>query len=271
VNDEVPFWLVVEPQEADAYRQQWGAERVLVLPFSNLGSVTHARNWIKDHSIALGAARHWQLDDNMRAFRRVWKKRRWLCNAGVALRLTEDFVDRYTNVAIAGLNYSMFVVRSMPPFMTNQHVYSCTLFLNSLPHRWRPKYNEDTDICLQVLADGWCTIAMNAFCVDKLWTMQLKGGNTPMYQGDGRLKMARSLTKDWPRVVSVYRRFQRPQHLVKGQWRGFDTPLIRRDDFVPPTGTDELGLRLTVNREAKQNSRLVDPIVHFGLDEHLTP
>lgn len=38
------------------------------------------------------------------------------------------------------------------------HVYSCTLILNSIEQRWRLLYNDDTDLCLQVLAAGWCTI-----------------------------------------------------------------------------------------------------------------
>ena len=68
------------------------------------------------------------------------------------------------------------------------HVYSCTLVLNSIPHRWRGEYNEDTDICLQVLADGWCTILVNAYLAKKTHTMKTSGGNTDvLYQGDGRL------------------------------------------------------------------------------------
>ena len=112
-------------------------------------------------------------------------------------------MDRYTNVGIAGLNYTMFVVPHpdggpKAPFQLNCHVYSCTLFLNSLPYKWRGRYNEDTDICLQVLSGGWCTILMNAFMIDKQRTMTMKGGNSDLlYTGDGRLKMARELQRRW--------------------------------------------------------------------------
>lgn len=37
VRDETPFRLVVEPQEREAYAKEFGEERLLVLPFSNLG------------------------------------------------------------------------------------------------------------------------------------------------------------------------------------------------------------------------------------------
>ena len=56
--------------------------------------------------------------------------------------------------------------------------------------------------------------------------MKIKGGNTKeLYRGDGRLKMACSLERQWPRVVTVGRRFKRPQHVVHKAWRNFDTPL----------------------------------------------
>ncbi len=48
---------------------------------------------------------------------------------------------------------------------------------------------------------------------------------TELYQGDGRLYMARALERLWPGVVTTQRRFKRPQHVIKNAWRGFDTPL----------------------------------------------
>jgi len=249
-TDGVPFHLVVEPQERDEYARRFGGERVLVLPFSDLGQGSiPARNWIKEHATAAGHARHWQLDDNMRYVTRRYRERRIRCPSGVALRATEDFVDRYENVAVAGLNYEFFVPdgQKIPPFFLNVHVYSCTLVLNSIPHRWRGRYNEDTDLCLQVLADGWCTVLMNVFMVKKVTTMAMKGGNTDqLYRGDGRLTMARSLERLWPGVVSVNRRFQRPQHIVYDAWKRFDTPLKLKPgvDLKAMPKADEYGMVL---------------------------
>jgi TET-Associated Glycosyltransferase len=235
VRDGVPFQLVVEPQEHDLYAERYGAERVLVLPHRDRG-LHVTRCWIKDHATATGAVRHWQLDDNIRQLVRVYRGSRIRCAAGPALAITEQFVDRYENVAIAGLNYEMFhnpLKYDFPPFWLNVHVYSCTLILNSLPHRWRRILNDDTDICLQVLADGWCTVLMNAFLADKIASMVVKGGNTDfVYKLDGRTKMARSLQRDWPHVVHVRRRFRRAQHVVRGLWRGFDTQLKMKPEFV---------------------------------------
>ena len=233
IEDDVPFCLVVEPQERDAYAAVFGEDRILVLPFSNKGSVIPARNWIKDHATAGGYLRHWQFDDNIKSIYRRHYGKRLYCQSNIAIAAVEDFVDRYENVAVAGFNYVSFLApeNKKPPFHLNNHVYSSSLILNELPHRWRGRYNEDTDFCLQVLADGWCTILVNAFLIGKTTTMMMKGGNTDdLYQGDGRLKMARSLERLWPGVVKTGRRFQRPQHIVYDSWKRFDTPLVRKKD-----------------------------------------
>jgi len=227
VEDDVKFRLVVEPQERDAYASRYGADRLIVLPFSNLGlGGIPARNFVWEHSIAEGHERHWIFDDNITAVWRAFKKTRIPCASGPAIRACEDFTDRYENIGIAGMNYTMFVAGGQPPFNTNVHVYSNLLILNEMKHRWRGRYNEDTDLCLQVLCSGLCTVSFNAFSIMKKATMTMKGGNSDeLYAGDGRLKMARSLERVWPYVVGTDRRFQRPQHVVRGQWRGFDTKL----------------------------------------------
>ncbi len=224
--DGVPFYVVVQPQDEQIYRERYG-DHVLVLPFSsNTHGLIMARNWIKAHATEAGYKRHWQLDDNIRIFYRLTDGKRLPCPAGIALRVCEDFVDRYENVAVAGLNYKMFATghEKLPPYYLNVHVYSCTLVLNSIPHQWRIRYNDDTDLCLQVLSDGWCTVLLNAFLADKLRTMTVKGGNTDdLYQGDGRLRMARELERQWPRVVQTRRRFGRPQHVIN--WKKFKSSL----------------------------------------------
>lgn len=233
-REGTPFRIVVEAEDHDAYAATFGPEPLLVLPFSGQGTSTPARNWIKDHATAEGHARHWQLDDNMYGAYRLHGRRRLPVRTGLALAVCEDFTDRYTNIAVSGLNYTMFVVpvKDQPkPYFLNVHVYSCSLVLNALPNRWRPRYNEDTDFCLQVLADGWCTVLINAMNIKKVGTLTMKGGNAGIYRGDGRLKMARSLERDWPGVVSVDRRYQRPQHVIRHHWQYFDTPLKRRADL----------------------------------------
>jgi hypothetical protein len=250
LEDGVPFWAVVEAEEAEAYAEVVGPERLLILPESGQGLI-YARNWIKAHSIAAGHERHWQLDDNIRHIKRLWRGRRIPCDSGPALAAVEEFVDRYSNVGLAGLNYEMFVLKGVKPFARNVHVYSCSLVWNRMPYQWRLPLNDDTDLCLQVLAGGLCTVLVNAFLVWKSTTMTVKGGNTGIYQEDGRLRMARSLEQAWPGVVTVTRKYGRPQHHVN--WGKFDTPLKLREgiDLTALPATDEHGMTLEAVRDIR--------------------
>jgi hypothetical protein len=54
---KVPYRIVVEPQEFDRYAEVIAREKILVLPFSNLGQGSiPARNWVWEHSISEGRA-----------------------------------------------------------------------------------------------------------------------------------------------------------------------------------------------------------------------
>lgn len=235
LKDGITFKLVVEPQEFDNYASKFGADQLLKLPFSNLGlGSIPARNWVWDHAKQSGAKRHWILDDNIRSVKTFVKGKRVRCHSRQAFSTAEQFVDRYSNVAIAGLNYAMFGFcggsrTPVPPFYLNTRVYSCLLINNAIPFRWRGRYNEDTDLCLQVLTAGYCTVNINAFLIEKLATMTCKGGNTAeLYKGNGRLKMARSLELQWahyPGLVKTIWRFNRPQHWVN--WKQFKHPLVK--------------------------------------------
>ena len=247
-RDGVPFRLVVEEPEVDAYAERFGRDRLLVLPHVDRG-LFMARNWIMEHAIAEGHERHWQWDDNIRGVMRRFRAQRLYCDSGPALAACEDFTDRYENIGISGMNYHGLIKdrHKFMPFFLNVHVYSATLINNSIKQRWRHLYNDDTDLCLQVLAAGLCTVLFNVFLAMKMHTMTVKGGNTDdLYQGDGRLRMARSLERAWPRVVTTGRRFKRPQHLIRYDWKKFTTPLIRRKDVdfsaLPPV--DNYGLEL---------------------------
>lgn len=238
MTDGVPFRLVVEPPEADAYREAGYADHVVELPFHDLGQGSiPARNWVWEDAIARGAERHWILDDNIRYVKQWRAGARRMARSGRAFRAAEQVTDGYVNVGVSGLNYDTFAIPGCPPFYVNTHVYSCILLQNDLPYRWRGRYNEDTDLCLQILAGGRCSILLNAYVVCKVATMTMKGGNaTELYRGDGRLKMARALERQWPGVAKVVRRFKRPQHYV--DWSIFDTPLVaagspEADGWVP--------------------------------------
>ena len=145
------------------------------------------------------------------------KNIKYRVDSGTIFRVIEEFVDRYENVALAGMQYELLVPRKRvcPPFTLNTRIYSCTLIQNDIPYRWRGRYNEDTDLSLRVLKDKWCTVLFYAFLANKTATMRMKGGNTDeLYADDGRLKMAESIVEQHPDVAVVSHKWNRIQHHV---------------------------------------------------------
>lgn len=244
----VPYTIVIEPQEYDQYAAVIDPQKILVLPFSNLGQGSiPARNWVWEHSIAEGAARHWIIDDNIKAFYRFNNNLKVPVASGNIFAAMEGFTDRFTNVPISGPNYFMFASRkegNIKPFTPNTRIYSCILLSNEVPHRWRGRYNEDTDLSLRFLKDGFCTVLFNAFLAEKSVTMTMKGGNTDeLYQGDGRLKMAQSLQRQHPDVVKITWKWGRWQHQV--DYRPFKkNRLILRPGVVIPDEPNNYGMVL---------------------------
>lgn len=248
----IPFHVVIEPQEYDNYSAVIDPAKIFVLPFSNLGQGSiPARNWVWEHSIGIGAERHWILDDNIRDFYRLADNIKYRVDSGVAFKACEDFVDRYENVALAGMQYELLAPRinKCPPFILNTRIYSCILIKNDIPYRWRGRYNEDTDLSLRALKDGWCTILFYAFLADKMATMRMKGGNTDqLYRQDdkmdGRLLMAQSLQRQHPDVVKITRKWGRWQHQVNYKpFRG--NKLKLKPGITIPDGVDNYGMVLT--------------------------
>lgn len=250
----VPYKIVVEPHEVEKYAETIPRDRILVLPFQDLGlGSIPARNWVWDHAKASGAPRHWILDDNIKRFMRLHNNNIDLVTSPAMFVAAEDFVDRYENVAMAGFQYTMFAFRycraKYPPgpFRRNARVYSCILLDNNLPddlRQWRGRYNEDTDLSLRILKARYCTILFNAFTCDKMATMRMKGGNTDkLYAKNGRRTMAEALVAAHPDVTHIVHKWGRWQHQVDySPFRG--NKLRLKPGVVIPDGPDEYGMVL---------------------------
>lgn len=244
----VPFYLVVEPQEEEEYRKEWPNANIIVTPFSNLGKGSiPVRNFVWEHSITNGDKRHWILDDNLEGFHRLNRNMKPKVMDGTIFKCCEDFTERYNNVPISGMNYYSFCKTTdrVPPYYLNTRVYSCILIDNSLEFRWRGKYNEDTDLCLRALKAGYCTILFNAFLVGKVTTMRMKGGNTGEVYGDTnqRKEFAESLQKQHPDVVKVTWKFNRWHHQVN--YKPFKKNNLKRiEGLQTKKGVDNYGMKL---------------------------
>lgn len=250
----VPHFLVVEPQEVDTYRRAAAGTTATVLPLDmaykgryelcdNLGLTKStgpgpARNFIWDHSVANGHAWHWVMDDNILRFYRMHQNTKIQALTPAFWRAMEDFVLRYSNVAMAGPNYEMFAPakQRMPPYVTNTRIYSCNLIRNDVPFRWRGRYNEDTILSLDQLKAGWCTVQFNAFLQNKARTQMLGGGNTAeFYAKEGTAPKSEMLKAVHPDVTRLVWKFNRHHHHV--DYKRFKQPLLRKPDAVMESPT----------------------------------
>lgn len=258
IKNGVKHYMVVEQSQYDDYNSRVDHDFVTVLVLDqsyldnydtcdDLGNTRSkgpgaARNFAWDHSIKLGAKRHWVLDDNFENFYRYYEDKRIVTHTGAIFQAMESHADQYENVAISGPNYMAFAkpIDGMLPFVCNTRIYSCLLIKNDIDYRWRGRYNEDTDICLRVLKDGLCTIQYNAFLSGKITTQRVSGGNTEeFYEKEGTLPKSQMIADLHPDIAVVKWRFRRWHHEV--DYSGFKkNRLIRIGDA--PTEPNEFGM-----------------------------
>lgn len=234
----VDYRIVVEPQEFKDYAKKISPEKIIQLPFSNLGlGSIPARNFVFENSVNEGHKKHWILDDNIKGF--------YFFNGNLKIKVkdatpfvsVENISDKFLNAYVCGMQYDFFILRkngSIPPYSLNKRVYSCILIDNSMPFKWRGRYNEDTDLCLRVLKSGNCTILVNAFCCGKQETMSMSGGNTDqLYKiKDGRRLMTDHLISQHPDCAQSHQRWGRVTHKVDySAWA--DNDLIKNDCYAP--------------------------------------
>jgi hypothetical protein len=253
----VPYRIVVQPGEYANYAAVINPANIITLPYDmgagevnelGEGGLVFARNFILDHAKAEGHEWFWIIDDNVDEFFRLNNNIKCTVKSGSIFRIAEDFVHRFDNVGQAGLQYYMFIPRKQayehPPVALNRRIYSIT-YMNTYTERWRGVFNDDTDLSLRLLKKGMATILFNAFLGRKIATMTVKGGNTGIYQGAGRLEMARELVQRHPDVTKIVHKWGRWQHSVNyAPFR--DNKLIWKPGVREsiPLGFDENGLAL---------------------------
>jgi hypothetical protein len=259
----VSYHMIVEQDDYKNYADVVAPkDRVLILPqryhdeYELCSTHPHpsngpgpARNFALYHSGF--AKRHWVMDDNLQSFHRLNRNKKPHAWTPAVFTAMEDFVDRYTNVPVAGPNYLCFckTTDSFPPFSLNTRIYSCLLISNSIKYQWRGRYNEDTDLCLRVLKDGDCTILFNAFLQDKVTTQRMRGGNTAeFYAHEGTLNKSQMLADMHPDVASVVEKFNRTHHKV--DYKRFRDNQLVRADGTAYSGVNEYGMALTTGNRA---------------------
>ena len=213
----IPYKAVIEEQEYDDYAAVIDPDNIIVLPHSDKG-LTVTRNWIWDYAQhELKVPYFWTFDDNIKDIYRLNRNMKYRCDSGLPLKILEDFAMRYENLYISGMQYELFVPRKtkVPAILKNTRIYSNMLIKTDIPYRNELFFNDDTDLCLQVLEDGFCTVLHQVFLIDKQATMIQKGGMTDFYEKtNNRLEFVEELQKAHPLIVKVTQKFGRWHHQV---------------------------------------------------------
>lgn len=248
---DIDYTVVIEKQEYENYASVIDPKKLLVLPFSNRG-LTATRNWIWDYAEhELKVEKFWTFDDNMKSIYRLNRNKNIKCETGIGIRVVEDFTDRYENIGVAGMQYFMFIPRKskLKPFTVNTRVYSNMLLKtkyknpDGTPFRNNLFYNDDTDLNIRVLKKGDCTIQFNAFNIDKLTTMTVKGGLTENYNENGRLDSSKLIAEAHPDVATVSWKYGRWHHHVNYELFK-KNKLILKSNIIIPKGINNYGLEL---------------------------
>ena len=265
---KVQHYIAIEPQDLESYTKalvtfDLNYTELLVLPFSNHGDGPgRGRNWCWDHSMSIGAESHWVMDDNIADFYRFQKNKRIRVESGALFKSCEDFVDRYENVKMSGLQYRFFIApdQGYPPYVTNTRIYSCNLIRNDCRHRWRGRYNEDTCLSLDIMKDGDITVQFNHFLQGKCATQTVKGGNTAEfyhaegtdnkefkktgYNADGTIMKSQMLVDMHPDVCRMVWRYGRWHHHCNYEPFKHNKLIFKKDIEPVPDKNNNYGLHL---------------------------
>lgn len=137
---------------------------------------------------------------------------------------------------------------------------------NDCKHRWRGRYNEDTDICLRVMKDGDVCVQLNAFLQGKAATQTVKGGNTAEfyhaenienetfketgYKTEGTVKKSQMLVDMHPDVARLVWRYGRWHYFV--DYTPFKVnPMKPKAGIAVPIATNDYEMELVTNFDWK--------------------
>lgn len=245
------FFIIVEAHQYDEYAKYYNEDNLLVLPqrflddyetLDDLGDSKSkgpgaARNFAWWHSVNIMKEDwHHVYDDNVSGWVQYMPGNfRIPIKTPTYLRLFEEFITQFDKVAIGGQNYRFLNAGNRPPTTFNTRIYSLLFIRNSIPYKWRGRFNEDTILSIDVMEDGWQTLQVNSLLANKAATSpNSKGGNSEdFYSKEGTTNKSQMLYDVYPQFTELVKRYNRDHHFVnyKTHW-GSDCVL---DDHLDAT------------------------------------
>jgi len=207
----VPFTVVVEPQDYDAYEAARPEYDYMVLPEDNRGSV-YARNWIRDTATSTaqysGFAQpwYWVMDDDIDSFYIAANGKTAKCAAVQAVRGAEGYFLGHSSLAQVGLEFQQYAWSATEAFVLNTACRVAMCFhaqrLRRIRYREEMVLKQDTDFSMQVLAAGWHTARITRYAFGTGKYGESKGGQEHAYAVPGiEDEMVSRLIALWPGFV----------------------------------------------------------------------
>lgn len=192
------FKIVIEPQDYKKYKNYFNENNLLQLNKNDMG-IAYVRQFIKNHSSNYSF--HWQLDDDLRFKKRINNKNvpynpiEMFCEV-------ENYIDRHSNIGLAGLRNSVFAFSQKNDIAYNKQIASCVLVNTNTKCKYRKDTIEDTDYSMQILSEGYCTIIFNRLLYDNPPQGKVRGGNSVIHHSK-ITELQKNLVKTWDNCFQV--------------------------------------------------------------------
>lgn len=199
--EEIPYKVVVEPQDFPSYNLAFPEDKLLRLPENDRG-IAFSRSWIKDSCKDAGIPFHWQLDDDIRIFYERHGNMKRKCSPTPAFLFAESFTDKLANLGAIGFYHAPFIFdgKDYPAYRLNYAIMTAFLVNSSTPTTFRPETVDDYDFTLQNLFSGFVTVTIFKYLYQSQ-QKQFGGCHESEHAGRGRFKLHANTAQLWPNVT----------------------------------------------------------------------
>ena len=226
----IPFTLVVEPSEYEAYKKNFPYAKFLVLE-QNEGGLAYSRRSIQKYSESQGEEYHWQIDDDVMSFKIRRDGKNSPASATQVLNPIEDYVDQYQNIGLACPNHAFFAFSSKEDFSLNGSASNCVLIRNNTGNYFRLRAVMDKDLSMQILTSNYATVRFNRLLFDCGYTGDSGGLALNVYKDNGRAEAVLEFIEQWKQYEQYFKPSPKdPNRMAPSRiWSIFKQELVLKD------------------------------------------